>query len=91
MIKHLQMMKLFPFLMLTLSFTACTSNEEICDCLEAGKQLNDYASKLITKEVNESEMKKMEELKIIKNKKCAAFKTMDGIKMMELKADCEGK
>jgi hypothetical protein len=41
--------------------------------------------------VNESEMKKMEELKIIKNKKCAAFKTMDGIKMMELKADCEGK
>jgi hypothetical protein len=32
----------------------------------------------------------MEDLKSAKNKKCAAFKTMDGKKMMELKADCEG-
>ena len=88
--KHLPMMKLFLLLMLTFSFTACTSNEEICACLEAGKHLNDYASKLLTKEVNEKELKKMEDLKSAKNKKCAAFKTMDGKKMMELKADCEG-
>jgi hypothetical protein len=75
---------------LLLSFTACSSNEEICACLEAGKNLNDYASKLLTKEVNEQELKKMENLKSEKNKKCDAFKTMDGKKMMELKEDCEG-
>lgn len=84
------MIKTVLILMLLFSFTACTSNEEICACLEAGKNLNDYASKLITKEVNEKEMKKMEELKSEKNKKCDAFKTMDGKKMMELKAECDG-
>lgn len=84
------MIKTVLILMLLFSFTACTSNEEICACLEAGKNLNDYASKLITKEVNEKEMKKMEELKSEKNKKCDAFKTMDGKKMMELKAECVG-
>lgn len=83
------MIKTFLILLLLFSFTACTSNEEICACLEAGKNLNDYASKLITKEVNEKEMKKMEELKSEKNKKCDAFKTMDGKKMMELKDECE--
>lgn len=84
------MIKTFLILLLLFSFTACTSNEEICACLEAGKNLNDYASKLITKEVNEKEMKKMEELKSEKNKKCDAFKTMDGKKMMELKDECDG-
>jgi hypothetical protein len=88
--KLLQILKSTILIILTLSFTGCTSNEEICACLEAGKNLNDYASKLITKEVNEQELKKMEDLKSAKNKKCAAFKTMDGKKMMELKADCEG-
>ncbi len=82
------MIKTVLILLLLFSFTACTSNEEICACLEAGKNLNDYASKLITKEVNEKEMKKMEELKSEKNKKCDAFKTMDGKKMMELKDEC---
>jgi hypothetical protein len=86
----LTFMKSFFLLLLTIAFTGCTSNEEICACLEAGKNLNDYASKLITKEVNEQEMKKMEQLKTAKNKKCAEFKTMDGKKMMELKAQCEG-
>lgn len=86
----LTFMKSFFLLLLTISFSGCTSNEEICACLEAGKNLNDYASKLITKEVNEQEMKKMEQLKTAKNKNCAEFKTMDGRKMMELKAQCEG-
>jgi len=88
--KFLIIINSFILLTFLLSITACTSNEEICACLEAGKDLNEYASKLITKEVNEQEMKKMEDLKSVKNKKCAAFKTMDGKKMMELKADCEG-
>ena len=88
--KLLQILKSTILLILMLSFTGCSSNEEICGCLEAGKNLNDYASKLLTKEVNEQELKKMENLKSEKNKKCAAFETMDGKKMMELKADCEG-
>ncbi len=80
----------FPTLayMFMLSLSACSSNTEICSCLESGKQLETFSSELLQREATAKDLQKMKKLKSDQEKKCADFQTMDGAKMLELKEAC---
>ncbi len=71
-----------------LSFSACSSNTEICSCLESGKKLETFSSELLQREATAKDLQKMKKLKADQEKKCADFQTMDGAKMLELKEEC---
>jgi hypothetical protein len=68
--------------------TSCSSNTEICPCLESGKKLETFSSELLQREATAKDLKKMKKLKADQEKKCADFQTMDGAKMLELKEEC---
>jgi hypothetical protein len=72
----------------TLSLTACSSNTEICSCLESGKKLEIFSAELLQREATAKDLKKMKKLKADQEKKCVDFQTMDGAKMLELKEAC---
>lgn len=71
-----------------LSLSACSSNTEICSCLESGKKLENFSSELLQREATAKDLQKMKKLKADQEKKCAEFQTMDGAKMLELKEEC---
>ena len=71
-----------------LGLTACSSNTEICSCLESGKKLETFSSELLQREATAKDLQKMKKLKADQEKKCAEFQTMDGAKMLELKEEC---
>jgi len=71
-----------------LNLTACSSNTEICSCLDSGKKLEKFSSELLQREATVNDLKKMKKLKAEQAKKCADFQTMDGAKMLELKEEC---
>ncbi len=74
--------------MFMLSLSACSSNTEICSCLESGKKLEKFSSELLQREATTKDLQKMKKLKADQEKKCADFQTMDGAKMLELKEEC---
>ena len=79
---------LFSFSILIL-FSACSDNTKICDCLEAGKQLETFSAKMFTREASAKDLSEMKRLKKNQMQKCKDFQTMDGKKMLELKEECE--
>ncbi len=74
--------------LLLVSLSACSSNTEICSCLESGKKLEKFSSELLQREATAKDLQKMKKLKADQEKKCAEFQTMDGAKMLELKEEC---
>ena len=79
------------FFSLVFALTSCSSNTEICSCLDAGKKLESFSSQLLQRDVTKTDLNKMKTLKADQQKKCADFQTMDGKKMLELKEECEEK
>jgi maleate cis-trans isomerase len=65
------------------------SDPKMCSCLEAGEKLNNYSSKMFTKEITEKDVKEMQKLREDKAKKCVDYQTMSGEEMLKRKADCE--
>lgn len=84
----MKMKKLF-FVLLTL--TACGSDPDssICECLEAGKKLNEFSSEILSRKINRNDEVKLRKMKSVKEEKCMDFQSMDGKKMLELKKECE--
>ena len=72
----------------SLSLIACSSNTEICSCLESGKKLEIFSAELLQREATVKDLKKMKKLKADQEKKCVDFQTMDGAQMLELKEAC---
>jgi hypothetical protein len=68
---------------------SCSDNTKICDCLEAGKQLETFSAKMFTREASSKDLSEMKRLKKVQMQKCKEFQTMDGKKMLELKKECE--
>jgi maleate cis-trans isomerase len=72
-----------------ISLVSCArKDEKMCSCLEAGDKLNDFSSKMLMKEITAEDIKKMDELKIEKSKKCIDYQTMSGEEMLKKKATC---
>lgn len=74
---------------LLLFYSCGQSDPKMCSCLEAGEKLNNYSSKMFTKEITEKDVKEMQKLKEDKAKKCVDYQTMSGEEMLKRKADCE--
>jgi hypothetical protein len=79
---------LFSFSILIL-FSACSDNTKICDCLDAGENLQSFSAKMFSREASTKDLSEMKRLKKIQLEKCKDFQTMDGKKMLELKEECE--
>lgn len=71
-----------------LGLAACGKKDAICDCIDAGDQLNKKANEILKSEANEKSAKELQKLRSIKKKKCAEFENMGGQEMMERKASC---
>ena len=80
-------MKFIYLMLLTLCFS-CSSNSEMCDCLAAGKKLNDFSAKIMMKKVSKADAEQMKKLREAKEEKCINFQTMSGAEMLELQKDC---
>ena len=86
---YLSPMKRLLFIALPILLAACSSkDEQFCKCLNAGEELNSYASKMLTQEVTKEKANKMQQLKDAKKKECANYQTMMGDEMLKRKAEC---
>ena len=69
---------------------SCSSkDQQFCDCLKTGKELNDFSSSLLRKGITPKLQKEMQKLRATKASACKDYQTMSGEKMMKLKAECE--
>lgn len=81
---------MYRWLILALVLGSCSSgNTPFCDCMKAGEELNEFSQTLFEKEVTPKEAEKMKSLREKKDELCAAYVTMGGQEMLELKKDCE--
>jgi len=83
-------MKKISLSLVVLILTACHSkDEQFCNCLHAGKELNNYASTLFNQHISKEMAAKLIELKKAKKQACADYQTMSGEEMMKKKAACK--
>ena len=72
-----------------LLFSCSSKDEQFCDCLKTGKELNDFSSSLFTQVITSKIQQQMISLKDKQKSACKDYQTMSGEKMMKLKAECE--
>lgn len=83
-------MKKTLFVVTMLLLTACGSKDnQFCECLKAGEELNEYAASLFEEEVNNGKAQKLKHLKDNQLKECANYQTMKGEDMLARKAECK--
>jgi len=79
------------YLLPALIFCLCAcgpTDPKMCDCLDAGDKLNQFSSKLLSKEATPKEVAEMKKLKADKTSKCKDYQTMSGEEMLKRKAEC---
>lgn len=73
-----------------LILSACNSkDEQFCECLKAGEELNVYSSSLLQEEITKEKSDKLKNLKKLKTEACKDYQTMDGPEMLKKKAECQ--
>lgn len=71
-------------------FTACSEEDSICDCIRAGKKVEELTAKVLQSgQINRAMAKKIEKLKMHQEKVCEPFKTMGGPEMKKRMETCE--
>ena len=76
------------FVVVSLLFSCSERDEQFCQCLQFGQELNTFSSTVLKEGATEQTAKKLRELKAKKQRACDAFKTMDGPEMIQKKAAC---
>lgn len=61
----------------------------MCTCLKEGDKLNQFSSSLLTKEITEADVKKLNKLRTSKDKACKAYEMMSGAELLKLKEGCK--
>jgi hypothetical protein len=70
--------------------SACSSkDEQFCNCLNAGKELNDFSAKMFSGTITQEKANQLLKLKQAKKTACADYQTMDGAEMLKRKAECK--
>lgn len=70
--------------------SACNSkDEQFCDCLKAGEELNVFSSDLMQGKITKEKADKLKKLKSLKADACKDYQTMSGPEMLEKKAACQ--
>lgn len=73
-----------------LILSACNSkDEQFCECLKAGEELNVFSSSLLQEEITKEKSDKLKNLKKLKTEACKDYQTMDGPEMLKKKAECQ--
>jgi len=81
--------KIVPF-MKTFLFISCSNkDQQFCDCLKAGEELNDKTKTVFNHVVTQKLHKEIQELKAKKKSACKDYQTMSGKDMLELKKECK--
>ncbi|MEJ6777265.1 MAG: hypothetical protein QNK85_08090 [Crocinitomicaceae bacterium] len=71
-------------------FAACSNkDEQFCQCLKAGEELNEYTQQFFEKTPSAEEQNKGKELKEYKAKVCKEYQMMSGKIMRQKKVECE--
>lgn len=82
-------MKTFYYIVATISLFSCTSkDQQFCDCLKAGEDLNNKTKIVFNQVVTQKLHKEIQDLKAKKKSACENYQTMSGKKMLELKKEC---
>lgn len=77
-------------LLFALVVAGCSAEEvPFCKCVESGKVLSEYSSKLFKKEVTSEDETIMITLRAQKEKDCKAFENLSDEKIQALKAECQ--
>lgn len=77
-------------ILVALILSACSSkDEQFCECLKAGDELNKVTTKFMSELPTEKDAKKIQELKTEKSEACKNYTEMSGEEMRKRKADCE--
>ena len=83
-------MKKISLIIVVLLLASCHSkDEQFCNCLQAGEELNNYASTLLKQNISKEMASKLITLKKAKKQACAGYQTMSGEEMMKKKAACK--
>jgi uncharacterized membrane protein YheB (UPF0754 family) len=84
------MIKFIPLVFIFL-LISCSSekDEQFCNCLKAGQELNDFSSRLFSEEITEAKAKQLKELKAKQKKECVDYQTMSGEEMLQKKSECK--
>lgn len=70
--------------------SACNSkDEQFCQCLKAGEELNNFSSTLMQGKITDEKANKLKKLKSDKAEACKDYQTMAGPEMLEKKAACQ--
>ena len=71
-------------------FASCSSkDEQFCECLNAGEELNNASAKMLTGEVTKEDAAALKKLKDKKKKACVNYQTMNGDEMLKRKEKCK--
>ena len=72
-----------------LLLSACAENDQaFCECIEAGKALNEKTQEFFDRAPNSEENKEIQSLKQRKNELCEPYQNMDGDQMRALNESC---
>jgi hypothetical protein len=76
-------------LLLFTGLSACSStDQQFCDCLSVGDELNNYSAELLKGEVTKEQAEELKIIKARKKKACAAYENMSGPEMLKRKSQC---
>jgi hypothetical protein len=83
-------MKKYVFtLLLFAGLSACSStDQQFCECLAVGDELNNYSAELLKGEVTKEQAEELKIIKARKKKACAAYENMSGPEMLKRKSEC---
>lgn len=70
-------------------FSCSSKDQEFCNCLKAGEELNDFSATLFTKDITKKEADKLKSLKATQKSKCANYQTMTGAEMLKRMNECK--
>ncbi len=83
------MKTIFLIAITALLFSCSNKDEQFCNCLKAGEELNDKTKTVFNHVVTQKLHKEIQELKSKKKSACNDYQTMSGKDMLELKKECK--
>jgi hypothetical protein len=84
------MVRITGVFILVMVLSSCSQKDsQFCECMEAGKELNEFAQTLWEKNVTKADADKQKQLKEAQTEACKNYQTMDGTEMLKRKEACE--
>lgn len=69
-------------------FSCNSTDQQFCECLAVGDELNTYSAELLKGDVTKEQAEELKIIKARKKKACAAYENMSGPEMLKKKSEC---